>query len=110
MQSTRLNQLASVTGNRLGQWFQNPWRRISLTILSLLFGNFLGVAIASVSGQQSRWDIAVATFLVLTTELVSWLTYRLKPQGQQPLWLEMVNSLKIGVVYSLYLLAFIVGS
>ncbi|NJK38621.1 MAG: DUF565 domain-containing protein [Oscillatoriales cyanobacterium RM1_1_9] len=110
MQSTRLNQLVGVTNNRLGQWLQNPWRRISVIAMSLLFGTFLGLAIASVSGQESRWDIVVSTLVVLITEVISWLSYRRQSQTRRPLWLEILNSLKIGVVYSLYLLAFILGS
>ncbi|MGF1492303.1 MAG: DUF565 domain-containing protein [Microcoleaceae cyanobacterium] len=110
MQSTRLNRLVDVTGNRLEQWFRNPWRRLSVVSISLLFGTFLGVAIASIAGQEANWDIAVAALLAILTEGVSWLAYRRKPRNQQPLWLEILNALKVGVLYSLYLLAFILGS
>jgi hypothetical protein len=42
MQRTRLNTLVERTGTELTQFFSNPWRRISLILLGLLFGFFIG--------------------------------------------------------------------
>ena len=52
MQNTRLNTLVDRTVRQFTQWAQNPWRRLSLIIISLLFGNFLASAIATTTGQQ----------------------------------------------------------
>ncbi|MEL7034906.1 MAG: DUF565 domain-containing protein [Cyanobacteria bacterium J06592_8] len=110
MQNTRLNQLTTVLSDRLGRWLRNPWRRISLLTISVLFGSFCGIVISTIAGQEAEWDVTAAFFLLLLTEAINWLTYRRKPQTRQPLWIESLNALKIGIVYSLFLLAFLLGS
>ena len=60
MQNTRLNNLFDAIARRLGQWFLNPWRRLSLLIISFLFGFFLGTAISTTAGQKAELDIVVA--------------------------------------------------
>lgn len=111
MQNTRLNQLFDIFLARLGQWLQNPWRRISVLVISLLFGTFLGIAISTIAGQEASWDISVAFILLLLTELISVLAYRRRsPDANQSIWIESLNALKIGLSYSLFLLAFLLGS
>lgn len=111
MQNTRLNRLFDIFLARLGQWLQNPWRRISVLVISLLFGTFLGIAISTIAGQEASWDISVAFILLLSTELISVLAYRQRPRNSpKALWIESLNALKIGLSYSLFLLAFLLGS
>ncbi len=111
MQNTRLNRLFDIFLARLGQWLQNPWRRISVLVISLLFGTFLGIAISTIAGQEASWDISVAFILLLLTELISAVTYRQRPRNSpKSIWIESLNALKIGLSYSLFLLAFLLGS
>lgn len=121
MQNTRLNTIIDRTTSQLTQWAQNPWRRLSLLIISLLFGNFLASSIATSTGQRAELDITVALFLLGVTELVSWLNYSsaidrrlLAPipgtARQRPLWLGILNNLKLGLVYGLFVEAFKLGS
>lgn len=109
MQNTRLNGLVNATTGQLGRWFLNPWRRLSLLVISLLFGIFLGTAISTVAGQAAEWDIAGAGMLVLLTEIVDRIYYSRNRQGRS-LWVEALNALKIGLTYSLFLEAFKLGS
>ena len=111
MQNTRLNRLFDIFLARLGQWLQNPWRRISVLVISLLFGTFLGIAISTIAGQEASWDISVAFVLLLLTELISVLAYRQRsPKAKKSIWIEFLNALKMGLSYSLFLLAFLLGS
>jgi Protein of unknown function (DUF565) len=117
MQNTRLNTLFDVVGDRLNQWVRNPWRRISLIILSLLLGNFLATAFSTIAGQTADLDVVAAMFLVLLTEAISWITYgsRLAKSGsatvkQRALWSEILNGLKLGMIYGLFVEAFKLGS
>lgn len=111
MQRTRLNSLAKVTGNRLNSFFGNPWRRISLQIISVLLGTFVGQAIVTTSGQTAQWDVTAAGLLVLFTEVVSRLVYRQSSNKKiAPILQESLNLLKIGITYSLFLEAFKIGS
>lgn len=109
MQNTRLNGLFDTIADNLARWLRNPWRRLSALIISLLFGNFLGSAVSTVSGQSSELDVVVAGVLIVITELVNRLTYGVSP-GRSSLLIQILNALKIGVVYSLFVEAFKLGS
>ncbi|MBW4578443.1 MAG: DUF565 domain-containing protein [Tildeniella nuda ZEHNDER 1965/U140] len=110
MQNTRLNSLVDVTGDRLSSWLRNPWRRSSVLIISLLFGNYLGPTIALVAGQQGQLDVVIAATLAALTELLSAVVYRRKPDVARSLWLDCLNAIKIGLIYSLFVDAFKLGS
>ncbi len=119
MQRTRLSMLTTTTVRRLSQWAFNPWRRLSVVIISLLFGYFLGNAIAATAGQAARWDITLSAMLLAMVELINWLYYR-RPRllersdetlpTQRTLVTELLNALKLGLTYSLFVEAFKLGS
>lgn len=94
----------------LNRGLQNPWRRLSSIAISLLFGYFLGSALSTIAGQQAELDIVVAAILVGATELVSWIIYSNQTRFQGLLWATLLNSLKIGMTYSLFVEAFKLGS
>jgi hypothetical protein len=110
MQNTRLNGLVSAIGGQLGRWFFNPWRRLSLLVISLLFGFFLGTAIATTAGQSAEWDILSAGILVALSEVIDRIYYNRNRQAGRALWVEALNALKIGLTYSLFVDAFKLGS
>ncbi len=110
MQNTRLNTLVDTLGDRFERWLRNPWRRTSLLIISLLFGIFLGTAISTVAGQQANLDISVAAILVLLTESVSRIIYGTTERIAKSLLGQIVNALKIGLTYSLFVEALKLGS
>ncbi|MDJ0677090.1 MAG: DUF565 domain-containing protein [Calothrix sp. MO_167.B42] len=110
MQNTRLNNLFDAIARNMGQWFLNPWRRISLGIVSFLFGFFMGTAVATTAGQQARLDIWIAAILVIMTEVGSKIIYTRSPQQQRILWVESLNYFKVGFIYSLYVEALKLGS
>jgi Protein of unknown function (DUF565) len=121
MQNTRLNTLIDRIIRQFIQWVENPWRRLSLIIISLLFGNFLASAIATSTGQKADLDIVISVSLLGITESIAWLTYasalgRRKSAesnaiiGQRPIWIAILNSLKLGLIYGLFVEAFKLGS
>ena len=116
MQRTRLNTLVEDISRQFGRWLLNPWRRTSLVLISLLFGYFFGVAIAAVAGQAAEQDVVVSGILVIVAEMISRLAYGFRwrnsdqPDRPTPLWLECLNSLKIGTMYALCVEAFKLGS
>jgi Protein of unknown function (DUF565) len=107
MQNTRLNNLFDAIGGQWGRWIFNPWRRLSVLAISLLFGFFLGTAVSTTAGQSSDWDIVAAGILVALVEIVSRVYYR---KGAQSFGIESLNALKIGLTYSLFIEAFKLGS
>lgn len=117
MQRTRLSTLVDDLGDQLSLWLVNPWRRVSLVVISLLSGYFLAIALAAIAGQAAVQDTVVSAFLVITAELVSWLVYsrrwrdpELLKKRLKPLWLDCINGLKIGLIYALCVEAFKLGS
>jgi hypothetical protein len=113
MQRTRLSTLVSSASNQFARWVFNPWRRLSLVIIGLLFGNFFGIAISSIAGQAAELDIVVSAILLGLVELISWFVYRRPPQNpvqRTSLFLEVMNALKLGLTYSLFVEAFKLGS
>lgn len=110
MQNTRLNTLLDASAGQLRRWFFNPWRRLSLLVISLLLGFFLGSAISTIAGQAADWDIIGAGVLVAWLEIVDRIYYSRIWRSPRGLWLEALNALKIGLTYSLFLEAFKLGS
>lgn len=110
MQNTRISTLFDTIADGLGVWFRNPWRRLSVLIISLLSGNFVGVATSAISGQSAYQDVVIAVLLVVFVEGVSRLSYRLKPAPARSLLVQMLNAFKIGLTYALFLEAFKLGS
>lgn len=110
MQNTRLNNLFEAIAGKLAQWFLNPWRRMSLLVISFLFGFFLGTAISTTAGQRAELDIVVAGVLVLLTEVTSRVFYSQGFLIKRSLWVEAINLLKVGFTYSLFIEALKLGS
>lgn len=100
MQRTRLNTLFTQATLQFRQWAFNPWRRLSLIVMSLLFGNFFATAISATAGQTAKLDVTISAILVIFVEVISWIYYRFAPrrrsdrQGgeQSPLDLNRANS------------------
>jgi len=110
MQNTRLNGIVDTIGGQLGRWLFNPWRRLSLLVISLLFGFFLGTAVSTTAGQSADLDITAAAILVALIEVIDRIYYRSSRQRKRPFWVEGLNALKIGLTYSLFIEAFKLGS
>lgn len=118
MQNTRLNNLVNGALARFGRWFANPWRHLSLVLMSLLLGTFLGSAIPATAGQAAKLDLVGAGVLILFTEMISWIVYGKSPQGRPltensrglSLLTQVLNAMKIGMTYSMFVEAFKLGS
>jgi len=114
MQNTRLNRLVGDVTQQFGRWLRNPWRRISLVVMGFLFGNFLATAFATSAGQQAELDILAGATLVGFTEVVSWFFYRrnrpMLPEEPRSLLAEVLNTIKLGLTYGMFIEAFKLGS
>lgn len=81
-----------------------------MLIISVLLGNFLGPAISTVAGQKAQLDVVVAAMLLGAAELISWGTYRRRENSARSLVMAVLNAIKIGAVYSLFVEALKLGS
>lgn len=89
---------------------QNPWRRLSLLVISFFFGFFLASAISSAAGQEANQDVVVAAIMVGLTEAINRIIYSRNQQLKGVLWAEVLNGLKIGVTYGFFVEAFKLNS
>jgi hypothetical protein len=108
MQDTRpnrftngINRFVANTANRFNLWLQNPWRRSSISLVSLLGGFYLANLLPDSIGQSSKFNIAIATLLLVVVEGVSRIVYSQK--GRNTITVDIINALKIGGTYSLFL-------
>jgi hypothetical protein len=101
MQQTRLFNLLSSLANRINTFLSNPWRSLSLIIISFSFGTFASIGIITSAGQLAQWDITVTVAMVFFTELISMFVY--SPRVKKSIWTNVFNAFKIGIIYSLYL-------
>lgn len=117
MQRTRLSRLFDELGDQLNLWLINPWRRVSLVVISLLGGYFAALSLSAIAGQAAVQDVTVSLMLVIGIEAISWLVYSRRwrepdqmRQVPKPLWLDCLNSIKLGGLYALIVEAFKLGS
>ncbi|MGB3493816.1 MAG: DUF565 domain-containing protein [Elainellaceae cyanobacterium] len=118
MQNTRLTILVGRSLDQLTLWLNNPWRRLSIIVIGLLIGNFAATVVSTTAGQSADNDILISLLLLGFTELTSWFVYgtrRLaietnRPPRQKLLGIELLNSVKIGLVFGLFVEAFKLGS
>jgi Protein of unknown function (DUF565) len=110
MQNTRLTTLVNTLSVQLQEQLRNPWRRLATLGISLLFGIYLGTAFSSVAGQLAQLDILACGAVAIAVELISWLFYSSRFNLRKSLLGEALNALKFGVIYGLFLIAFLLGS
>jgi len=110
MLNTRLTRLVDTIGNQLQRWLRNPWRRTSLLLLSLLFGNFFATTVSTVAGQQARLDVTIALFALLGTEFIARLSYSRNRTLAKSLLVSLLNSFRLGFIYSMFVEALKLGS
>ncbi|WP_448525973.1 DUF565 domain-containing protein [Parathermosynechococcus lividus] len=110
MQQTRLNTLLDRLGTQIQDQLKNPWRRLATLVIAILFGMFLGLAISSTAGQVGYLDIVASALVAIAAEVISALFYSDRWKLRQTLFGEVLNALKFGVLYGLFLVAFLLGS
>ncbi|MFM9157863.1 MAG: DUF565 domain-containing protein, partial [Dolichospermum sp.] len=85
-------------------------RSYSLILIIFLFVFLLASAVSSTPGQKAELDIVLAAFLVVFTELFSKFFYGYSWLHRAVIWVETLNYLKVGFIYSLFLEALKLGS
>ena len=102
MQTTRLHKNLGLLKTRIENWSSNPARALSLLLIAVLIGFLLGSSITSVAGVLGQMDPVVTMVVVLGTEL----TIRLRSKRSGRIVEQMLDMLRIGLLYALFLEAF----
>nr|YP_009237310.1 hypothetical protein [Wildemania schizophylla]AKS28357.1 hypothetical protein [Wildemania schizophylla] len=77
-------------------------------LIALLLGFFISTGLSTIPGQTGDWGIIAASFIIASTEVVSKIVYSNRIQVTNKI--NLINNLKIGITYGLFVDAFKLGS
>ena len=103
LQQTRFQRQLAELGPSLERWAANPWRRLSLLLIVLLFGFSVGGAVGSITGALAKLDPLSALICVLLIELAIRARAPLLRRDGVGLGLQLLDMVRIGVLYGLLL-------
>lgn len=89
---------------------------LSFQLLSILFGFFVSTALSTIPAQTGDWGIIAAAVITTNQEIISKIIYQKDIKffyhHYVPLkkFLKYCNSIKIGILYGLFVDAFKLGS
>lgn len=106
--------------NKIFQFIENfinyKFNSFSIQLLSILLGFFVATALSTIPAQTGDWSIVASAIIVTNQEVISKITY----QNYIPKYryktimlktcLKYCNSIKIGILYGLFVDAFKLGS
>lgn len=81
---------------------------LSINLISLLSGFFLATVLSTMPVQTGDWSIIAASIIVTCNEIISQVIYKNKKYKLN--LLNIVNYIKIGIIYGLFVDAFKLGS
>jgi hypothetical protein len=103
LQQTRFQRQLLSAGEQLVDWASNPWRRLSLQLITLLLSFSVGGVVASIGGQIGQSDPVGALLCVLTMEWAVRARGRLRRRHGDRLPLQLLDMGRIGLLYGLLL-------
>ena len=110
MHQTRFQQVQDRLGSGLMGQLRNSWRNGSFALLALLLGFYLGTGLSSLLlFYLPLSSPLVALMMVVFIELIVRLRTRWL-KGEPPLNWVIIDNFRIGVIYSVVLESFKVGS
>lgn len=102
-QQTRFQIRVAEASDRLKDWANNPWRRLSLLLLVLLLSFAVGGGIGTITGALSLLDPVGALICVVAIEIAARLRARLLDLPGDKLGLQLVDMARMGLLYGLLL-------
>lgn len=81
---------------------------IRCRIISLLLGFLTATILSTIPGQTGEWNIIAASIIITSNEIISKLVYHVKKE--RSIILIIINDIKIGIIYGLFVDAFKLGS
>lgn len=105
-QRTRFQRWVAEAGALLQRWAANPWRRLSLLLITLLLMFCLGSGIGVLVGVLVAPDQLAALVCVLALEAAVRLRRPLLQRGGDRLWLQLLDMTRLGLLYGLLLEGF----
>ena len=83
-------------------WANNPWRRYSISLVTLLIGYFLGSSLGMVSAVVELMDPVAAFLSVFFIETLIFLRRNFRFQRNKRFLVLLLDSLRIGLFYGFF--------
>ena len=83
-------------------WANNPWRKYSLSIITLLIGYFLGSSIGMVSAVAELMDPVAAFLSVFFIEILIALRRNFRFEKKKRFLVLLLDSLRLGLFYGFF--------
>ena len=86
----------------LSIWANNPWRRYSLSIITVLLGYFLGSSLGMVSAVLEIMDPVAAFLSVVFIEILIVLRRNFRFERRKRFLVLLLDSLRLGLLYGFF--------
>ena len=86
----------------LSIWAKNPWRRYSISFITLLIGYFLGSSLGMVSAVVELMDPVAAFLSVVFIETLIFLRRNFLFEKKKKFLLLLIDSLRLGLFYGFF--------
>ena len=83
-------------------WANNPWRRYSISLVTLLIGYFLGSSLGMVSAVVELMDPIAAFLSVFFIETLIFLRRNFRFQRKKRFLVLLLDSLRLGLFYGFF--------
>ena len=86
----------------LSIWANNPWRRYSISLITLLVGYFLGSSLGMVSAVVELMDPVAAFLSVVFIEILILLRRNFRFKRKNKFLVLLLDSLRLGLFYGFF--------
>ena len=86
----------------LSLWANNPWRRYSISFITLLIGYFFGSSLGMVSAVVELMDPIAAFLSVIFIEILIVLRRNFKYERKKKFLILFLDSLRLGLFYGFF--------
>jgi len=83
-------------------WASNPWRRYSISLITLLIGYFLGSSLGMVSAVVELMDPVAAFLSVVFIEILIVLRRNFRFERKKRFLVLLLDSLRLGLFYGFF--------
>ena len=86
----------------LSIWADNPWRRYSISLITLLIGYFLGSSLGMVSAVVELMDPVAAFLSVVFIEILIVIRRNFRFEKKKKFLVLLIDSLRLGLFYGFF--------
>ena len=86
----------------LSIWANNPWRRYSFSLITLLIGYFIGSSLGMVSAVVEIMDPVAAFLSVVFIEILIVLRRNFRSERKKKFFVLFLDSLRLGIFYGFF--------